>query len=261
MRAISLLILLFLIFSNTVNSQTDGSVSFTVKTLPKTGAQFSPRHVFAMWVEDNQSKLIKNLELDADKRKQYLYTWNVRSGGVSTDITSGATLSSHITHTKTWNCRDKSGNLVADGTYKIVTEFTSEHAQGPLNTVSFSKSGQGITLNPTATTYFTDMNLVFTPAIASGIITETADNFGFEIFPNPVSESLKMEFSLDVPVKVKICLYNLNMQLISMMSESSYEAGPHSLQWTPPASLANGSYLVVLQSDRFIALRKMILSR
>jgi flagellar hook assembly protein FlgD len=261
MRYSSIMILFFLFLLSSVSGQTDGSVSFTVKTLPKTGAQFSPRHVFAMWVEDNQSKLVKNLELDADKRKQYLYTWNARSGGNSTDITSGATLSSHVSHTKTWNCRDKSGNLVADGTYKILTEFTSEHAQGPLNTVSFLKSSQGITLNPTATTYFTDINLVFTPANANGVITERADNFGFEIYPNPVSESLKMEFSLDVPVKVKISLYNLNMQLISMMIEDSYNAGPHSIQWNPPAGLANGSYLVILQSDRFIALRKVILSR
>ncbi len=261
MKYLKLSILIIFLFSGKAFSQTDGSVSFTVRTLPKTGAQFSPRHVFAMWVEDSQGKLVKNLELDADKRKQYLYTWNARSGGVSSDITSGATLSSHTTHTKVWNCRDKSGSLAADGDYKIVTEFTSEHAQGPLNTLTFSKSADGLSLNPSATSYFTDMSLIFTPASSTGILTEASGNYEFEVFPNPTGSSLNLSFSLDVKQHASISLYSLNMKLAALISDSQFSAGNNTVQWEVPSGIPAGAYVAVIQSERFIALRKVLIVR
>jgi flagellar hook assembly protein FlgD len=246
-------------FSSIASAQTDGSVTYTIKTLPKAGS-FSPRHVFAMWVTDNSNKLLKNLELSAADRKKYLYTWNSASGGTATDITTGATLSNHTTHTKTWNCRDKAGILVGDGTYKIRTEFTSEHAQGPLFDIPFTKAKGSITLNPAASTYFSNINLVFTPVFPTDVEQVSTADYELDVYPNPVKDKLNIEYSLESVASVNLSIYNMNMQLITSIHESKGLAGKNQYTWTIPSDLPAGSYVLVLQSDRFIATRKVIIA-
>jgi len=257
MKKVILLSLLFLSYSLVLNAQTDGTVSFTIRTIAKTSSNYSPKHVLAMWVEDENGKLVKNLELSAAKRKQYLYTWNTKSGGSSVDITSGATLSSHITHTKTWNCRDKAGVLVPDGNYKIITEFTSEHAQGPLNTVSFAKEGEKISLNPEGSAFFSNISLEYKPSgltgIESGFVVENA----LEVYPNPVNDFINISFSINSPSLVKFSLYNMNMQLISFIHEGMKPAGKNELIWMRPSNIPGGSYILLMQSDRFISGKTM----
>jgi len=258
MKKVFLLSLFFLSYFFILNAQTDGTLSFTIRTIAKTSSNYSPKHVLAMWVEDANGKLVKNLELSAAKRKQYLYTWNAKSGGNAVDITSGSTLSSHITHTKTWNCRDKAGVLVPDGTYKIITEFTSEHAQGPLNTVSFTKEGDKIIMNPVGSSFFSDINLEYTPAGSTGFESEFTTGNELVVYPNPVKDLLNISFTTNSPSKIKISLYSMNMQLISLMHESIAQAGRNEINWTRPSGMPGGSYLLILQSDRFILGRKMI---
>ncbi len=240
-------------------AQTNGEVHFSIKTI-STKSGFSPNHVFAMWVEDNNNKLVKNLEVDANKRIQYLYTWNKASGGSATDINSGATLSNHTTHTKTWNCLDKSGNLVPDGDYKIITEFTSEHAQGPLNIVSFNKGAEKITLNPTSSTYFSDMELIYTPAATSinpGMIRET----GMEIYPNPSAGKFVLKFNIQDESLVKFKLYTINFQLIRQIHSGKFLTGPNTINFDIGENLSSGTYILVMECDRFIATRKIIIEK
>jgi hypothetical protein len=75
------------------------------------------------------------------------------------DAITGPTLPNHISHTVTWNFTDTTGTVVKDGLYKIVTEFTSEHAQGPIQTISFTKGAGTIKLIPANQPYFIDMQL------------------------------------------------------------------------------------------------------
>ncbi len=248
------------LFALGLQAQTDGSVSFRVETIAKSSSQYSPKHVLAIWVEDESGKLVKNLELSADKRKQYLYTWNSKSGGVSSDISSGATLTAHATHQKNWDCRNKSGVLVDDGSYKIITEFTSEHAQGPISTVAFTKASGGITLNPAKTSYFSDISLVYTPETPNGIEALVENNFSLEIYPNPVKENMNIVYTLEAPANVNLSIYNMNMQLISVIDKKVSVSGKNEFLWNPSPDLAKGSYILVFQSERIIAGRKFILT-
>jgi hypothetical protein len=259
MRISAIITLTFLSIFSGLKAQTDGTVTFTIKTIAK-NVGYSPNHVLAIWVEDNNGKLVKNLELSANKRKQYLYTWNTASGGSSSDITSGATLSSHKTHSKTWDCRDKTGALVPDGSYKIRTEFTSEHAQGPLVAVTFTKTSGAITLNPAASTYFTDINLVYTPAISTKIDPLSPENYELEVYPNPVKDFLNIVFTMNTEAKINLSIYNMNMQLVSVIHESIALAGKNEFRWTPSSNMARGNYVLILQSDKFIATRKIVIA-
>lgn len=260
MRIIAIILLFAAFMPFTLQGQTDGTVSYTIKTLPKSGG-YSPNHVFAMWVTDNSNVLIKNLELKASKRKQYLYTWNGASGGSASDITTGSTLGSHVSHTVNWNCKNKAGTLVADGTYKIRTEFTSEHAQGPMFDISFTKSANAITLNPSATQYYTDINLIFTPKFATGVEEVGSSKYEFEVYPNPASENINISYYLNSAAKVNISIYSMNMQLQTRIQESQAQQGVNKVNWTISPEIKNGSYIVILQSDLFIATRKVLIMK
>ena len=248
------------LFAQGLQAQTDGSVSFRVETIAKSSSQYSPKHVLAIWVEDENGNHVKNLELSADKRKQYLYTWNKKSGGISSDISSGATLSNHTTHQKTWDCRNKSGALVADGSYKIITEFTSEHAQGPISTVAFTKASGSITLNPAQTSNFTNISLIYTPETPNGIGALVANNFSLDIYPNPVKEAMNIVYTLEAPTNVNLSIYNMNMQLITVIDNKVSVSGKNEFLWNPSPDLTKGSYILVFQSERIIAGRKFILT-
>jgi len=141
-----------------------GEMSFTVRTVPA-GGNFAPKHVLAIWVEDADG-FVKTRKAMANQRKQYLYTWHAASNYNVVDAITGSTLTSHQTHTITWNCKDLDGNIVPDGDYTIWVEFTDQHAQGPLYTLTFTKGPDPISLTPSDETYFKDLTFEFTPIIA-----------------------------------------------------------------------------------------------
>jgi PKD repeat protein len=160
------IIICFTGFASDLNSQTatDGEMTFSVSTVTANG-NFSPRHVLAIWVED-QAGFVLTRKLRGDKRKEYLYTWNSNSGGNVVDATTGATLSSHQTHTVTWDCRNVNGHLVPDGEYTVFVEFTEEHAQGPLREVTFTKGSEMVSLAPADDANFENIELFFEPFAA-----------------------------------------------------------------------------------------------
>ena len=252
-----ILIVAFFLAGTALNGQTNGILNYTITTKP-TNTSYSPKHVLAIWVEDNNGNLIKNLEVSASTRRQYLYTWNNKSGGNATDVTTGSTLQSHVSHSKSWDCRDKSGVLVADGTYKLVTEFTSEHAPGPISTTTFTKAGGAISINPANSTYFSNISLVYTPS-ATLIEKVYSDSWYLDAFPNPAMEYLRISYNLSTAADVDISLYNLNGQLVKTIQKGQAVPGKSGLSWTIPSDISAGTYVLILQSDRLIATKKVVI--
>lgn len=185
---LKILLVLFIVgmtgFSGKLLAQetTDGVMTFTVKTVTANG-DFSPAHVLAIWVED-ETGFVLTRKLAADKRKEYLYTWNGAAGGNTTDASTGATLSSHQSHTISWNCRDINGDLVSDGTYTAIVEFADEHKQGPLKKISFTKGPDPVSLTPADETNFVNMVLTFEPS-TTGFEDSHMDEP--QIYPNPTN--------------------------------------------------------------------------
>ena len=112
---------------------TDGTVSFTVRTL-NYNTSYDPKNIMAIWVVDDSGAFVKTLKKRAASREQYLYRWIASSSRNTVDAVTGATLSDHQTHTVTWNCRDTSGTIVPDGTYFMRVEYTLANSQGPYTT-------------------------------------------------------------------------------------------------------------------------------
>lgn len=145
-------------------AQTEGSATFRVTTV-EADQRYDPRHVLAIWVADAQNRFVKTLKKRASRREEYLYTWVARSNRNVVDAVTGATLSSHQTHTVTWDGRDTSGHIAPDGEYRIWVEFTAAHEQGPRTSVQFTKGPGEFTVSPPNQNYFRNMTLTYGPEI------------------------------------------------------------------------------------------------
>jgi len=147
-----------------IKATSGGEITFTVRTVTQNG-NYAPKHVFVIWVEDANG-FVKTRKLRGNQRKQYLYTWKDASDYNVVDAITGSTLTSHTTHTVTWDCTDLDGEIVPDGDYIVWVEFTEKHAQGPLYNITFTKGPDAQSFIPADETYFKDLELVFTPFVA-----------------------------------------------------------------------------------------------
>ncbi len=153
-----------------------GELNFTVRTVTA-GGNYSPKHVLAIWIEDN-NEFVKTRLLRGNQRKQYLYTWKASTTAAGSpynvvDAITGATLISHTTHSVSWDCLDLDGNIVPDGEYTVWVEFTEKHAQGPLYFFTFTKGPDAQLYTPADETYFKDIEIEFTPITAEFICNST----------------------------------------------------------------------------------------
>ena len=239
---------------------TTGTVSFTIKTLDN-NKHFSPAHVLAIWVENNEGNFIKTLEIQAARRMQYLYTWKSKSAGNKVDAISGPTLPDHISHTVIWNCKDTLGNVVKDGPYKIFTEFTSEHAQGPLQTVNFTKGKGSIKLNPENQPFFIDMNLVYTPGNSTGKASSSSQVNDLNIIRSANNNNLSLEVNLPAAQQIEIGLYNQKGQLVKNVFKGKCIPGKNTVPMNLSLSnkVTHGKYVIILHNNNFIATRNVVI--
>lgn len=101
------------------------SSTFTTTT---SGGQYMPNNIVAVWVEDSNGTFEKTIGRWAGVRVSNLLAWNMKSGG-DADAVSGATRTNHNNPlTVTWDLKDKSGNVVPDGTYTIRMELADQNA-------------------------------------------------------------------------------------------------------------------------------------
>ena len=170
MKALFCIIILF-ISASTFGQATSGTVTFTITTIDNE-RKYSPDHVLAIWVENETGNFVKTLQMQGTRRQKHLETWIAQSGGNTVDAVTGPTLRDHTSHTVIWNCKDTTGNVVKDGQYQIVTEYTDENKQGPIQKVTFTKGARAVKLNPANQPLFTDMKLVYTPGNVTGLLQQ-----------------------------------------------------------------------------------------
>ncbi len=150
-------------------AQTDGSVVFKCTTVNTENTSYDPKHVLAVWVETAAGVHVKTLQRQAGDRMTHLNAWEAvnPSHTVTPDAVTGATLNNHNTPLNlTWNCRNTSGTLVADGSYRIRCEFTEKNSTGPITTtapLTFTKGPTAVNLTPANLPNFKTMSLVYTP--------------------------------------------------------------------------------------------------
>jgi hypothetical protein len=235
----------------TKSTTTAGNVQFTFKTVTANG-NYAPRHVLAAWVEDANG-FVKSRLVQANNRKQYLYTWNTQSSGNEVDAVTGATLNSHQTHTIEWDCTDLSGAEVPDGDYFIWIEFTEKHGQGPLTSSVFTKGPNSQTITPTDEPNFIDMELVYTPDNISVENVEVRE--GFTIFPNPCKGSVNIVLNGSSSENSTLSIYNITGRNVYQQSLSNIFSINHTIN---TSDFIPGLYFVKVQQQDNVFIQKLI---
>lgn len=168
MNKISIFILL-LCFSTVLKAQTEGVLTVTATTSKTSVPTYQPYNILAIWIEDSNGKFVKTLMAYAQERRQYLIAWKTATtiAGASyntTDAISGATLSSHGTRSCTWDGKNRSSSLVADGNYILNMELTDNDGKRQnLAEFSFAKGTSIQTLSPATTNGFSNISVEWKP--------------------------------------------------------------------------------------------------
>ncbi|HEY9115900.1 MAG TPA: DUF2271 domain-containing protein [Bacteroidales bacterium] len=254
-RFSNVFLVLFLGISSTLFAQdnpnsTAGELTFTVRTVTDNGT-YSPKHVLAIWVEDTDG-FVKSRLVRANQRKQYLYKWVASSNNNVVDATTGATLSSHQTHTVTWDCTDLTGAEVPDGEYHIFVEYTDKHAQGPWTMVTFTKGPDEVHITPEDLPYLKDMQLDFIPLINS--IDNLKDSENAIVYPNPGKGIFHIQNVFSGEVSVQL----FDIQGKQVFNSSIQNSLPNSELSIDLSDLPNGTYVIDLSDGNKHFVNKLI---
>ena len=161
---IIVLTIIFIFSCAEVNSPIDSSKKtaglLTVSTLTSSnGGAFSPRHVLAIWVENNSGQFVKTLLVYAAEQKSDLTNWKSNSASNAIDAITGATQNSHATRSCTWNGKDANGNIVANGYYKLCMELSDTNGTGTFHTFVFAKDTSAKSVMPTNVQSFSNISI------------------------------------------------------------------------------------------------------
>lgn len=157
-------------------AQTDGSAKLEVTLLDYNGS--GAKHYTVVWVTTESGTFIKSLRKQGptswtDKDwTSHCQTWTTaRNGSTVLDGYTSATATSYAGTNSpvicTWNCRDASNKLMADGKYKFWVQYAENSGQGPVTTggLLWTKGPA-----PAAPTYanqganFANMRVTWTPS-------------------------------------------------------------------------------------------------
>ncbi|HBX49765.1 MAG: hypothetical protein A2275_00025 [Bacteroidetes bacterium RIFOXYA12_FULL_35_11] len=216
----------FYIFSQS----TPGTLSFSVTTVTLNGT-YKPKHIMAVWIENESGQFIKTKIKYGYSYLQYLNVWKTKSNSNVVDAITGATKTSHGTRTFIWNGTDVSGNVVSDGTYKVWLQMTESNANGPTYSCSFIKSTTPIT-NQTYSNSgaYTNLTLSWTPS-TTGASENTFNESKVLISPNPFSTEVRIEYQTEKTDFVELAVFDLQGKKIKELFSGTQNQGEHTISW------------------------------
>ena len=250
---------IFGVTSDVSAQSTTQNVQFKVTT-SSPGGNFSPRNIGAIWIEDASGNFVRTVQVWADRRKQYLYTWNTRTGGNTTDAITGATLSSHQTHEVSWDVKDTNMNSVPNGSYVLKVEMTDQHSQGPLVSFDFPVGEATNTLTFSDTTNYHDIELSWASTTTEIDNNETG-RFGYELsqnYPNPFNPTTEIKFSVPHNSEIDLSIYNSFGQKLTTLVNEYKQAGAYSVEFNA-SEFPSGLYFYKITTRDFTQTKKMLL--
>ena len=175
----------------------------------------------------------------------------------------------------TWNISDMEGNVVVEGgpydnTQLKLTEFSFPE-MGCYTLTLNDASGEGLTdgyyFITDANTEVLWMGDSFTyttlAELAHGMIVDVQETIIAEqisIYPNPVTQTANIEFTLNNQSNMKITVLDMLGKSVMSLYEGVMNTGQHKIQ-LDASNLAQGIYFVKLQSNNEIITKKIMISK
>lgn len=255
-----LMICLFSFSITNIKAQTAGTLSFTFSQSAATAQ--ATKNIIAVWIEDANGGFVKTrFRYVGNNTKDHLPTWAVKSGGSASnatsascnvvDATTGATRTSSTTPsafgTKTisWDGKNVSGTLVADGTYKIFIESSwcnpepANNTHNVLTSFTFTKGASVFTTNPTDAN-FSNISISWTPSGGSSIEKTSIEAEDILLFPNPSNGLVQLNFLKETKIE-KIMVWSVNGKAIYTENSIQDVKGIKTLDLT---NLSEGVYII-----------------
>lgn len=236
------------------------TLNFTTTSI--SGAQYSPRHILAVWVKSSAGVYQRTLLVYASERKGYLYKWQSSSGGDKTDAISGATLSSSKAHSVTWNLKNIAGKALPQGSYVLCMEITSKDGQGPYREINFTVGASNYTLTPEDGSNFKGISIDFkngTTAIDEQSIARADDLL--KVVTNPLTKSLTAVVSLEKDSETTLEIFDVNQKKVSSEKYDLSEGSNRIDLSGETALLPKGVYFLVAQTDHFTIGKKFMIQK
>jgi len=245
MKQIFCLIFILIVFRGF--AQTAGSLN-VVATTSSAGGNFAPKNIMAIWIEDSTGNFVKTLLAYADKRIQYLNTWesSTNAKGIMynrTDAITGATQTNHGTRTCLWNGLDYGQNEVADGKYYVCMELTDKHETGNYSKFAFIK-GESNVVTPADVPSFSAVSIKWEKSgttVAPLILAPKKAT----VFPNPTKGEITV--SGKNITEIEVCSLS-GTTILSYKASSKIDI----------SNLENGIYLLKIRSGENWQIEKIL---
>ncbi len=232
-------------------------VDFT--TVPITSgaaSKYNPKHILAVWVKTSDGTFVSSIEVKAQKRIGYLTNWNSVSNANKVNAVTGATLTSHTSHSTTWNCQKYDGSTIADGDYLLCIELTSGDVTGTYSENPFTISSGTMTFNQVGTN-ITNLSLVYTSAQTS-TVNDISSEDAVSIAPNPVTDQATINFYTNSEAPYTIDIINQAGQIIRTVSGKSLQGDNQYKINTTTKEFQPGIYYCILKTKDYSTSVKML---
>ncbi len=157
-------------------------------TTTMTGSEYSPKHIHVVWLASSSGSFICTAGTDvgsnkrsvwAHDRKDKFQTWwdegsqSDRQNDI--DARTGATQTGAKSYDFNWNFKKLDGTPIADGTYRLYFELTSDNDGSPRNYtyVTFTKGASSWSNGPYTQGGYNNIRLDYTPQTVT-VSTEAA---------------------------------------------------------------------------------------
>lgn len=245
-----------LLWTNTAQAQ-ELKLSFTTTAI--SGAEYSPRHIIAVWVKSSAGVYQRTLIVYASERKGYLYKWQSNSGGDKTDAITGATLSMMKSHSVTWDLKNIAGKPLPQGSYVLCMEMTSKDGQGPYREIPFNVGTSNYTLTPEDGSNFKSISIDFKNS-TTGINEQSilqAEDF-LKVKTIPAKHEISAQLTLEKDSKTKLEVFDANQQKVFSKTYDLPE-GINQIDISNETTLLpKGVYILVAQTDHYTIGKKFI---
>jgi len=260
----SLFLSISLMVGATLSAQTTGTLTLAFSQTPHTSYQ-GTKNVMAVWIESSTGTFVKTRARNAGGgTSDHLAVWAVKAGGSAGNCmaancnvlgaTTGATLSNFGNRNFSWDGTDASGNVVPDGTYKIIVESTWNHgsAATTTRTYTFVKGAAQDVQTPASDANFTNISLAWNPA-GSGLVEKTPEML-VSIQPNPSANGI---FNVEFNYATRISAMNLAGEEVYAVDVKMNEVSKD----VDLSSLTSGVYFICVTNGSAVSKNKVVINK
>ena len=260
----SILFSLSIVTCTLLSAQTQGTLTLSFTQTPHTSYE-ATNNVMAVWIQTSTGTFVKTRTRNAGGgTSDHLPVWASNAGGSAGNCLAancnvlgaitGATLNNFSTRNFSWDGTNTSGNLVADGTYKITVESTWNHGSAATTTRSFTfvKGTVADVQTPAADANFTGISLAWNPA-SSGIKEETPEMI-VSIHPNP---SLNGVFNVEFNYATRVSAMNLAGEEVYTEDVKMNEVS----KTVNLSNLTSGVYFICVTNGTSVSKHKVVINK